>query len=214
MARSPPPCSIKLHLVTLGAAKLTLCARCDAVNSSSGREGNSSTGDAMRAELEEKLRKWDEPDKARTKKALPKPEMSTKKKRGGKRVRKQKEMFALTEVHKAANKRSFMEVNGEYGDDAMGMDMGMLGDAKIGGALRGVKATQKVKLNENSKQGKKRAIQMSGGSGSTNGLASSMVFTQTQGLELVAPKSAVERVADANKNWFGNNSGFASAKPK
>ena len=104
MARSPPPCSIKLHLVTLGAAKLTLCARCDAVNSSSGREGNSSTGDAMRAELEEKLRKWDEPDKARTKKALPKPEMSTKKKRGGKRVRKQKEMFALTEVHKAANK--------------------------------------------------------------------------------------------------------------
>ena len=193
------------------SAKLILCARCDAVNSGAGREGNSATGDGFRVDLEKKFNKWEEPDKARIKKALPKPEMAAKKKRAGKRVRKEKEKYALTEVHKAANKRSFMEINGEYGDDAMGLDMGQLGDAKVGGTMRGVQATQKMKLNNNGKEGKRRAVRMSGSSGSTDGLASSMVFTQTQGLELVAPKKKVDA---ANEKWFGTNSGFMSAKPK
>ena len=56
-----------------------------------------------------------------------------------KRVRKQKERFAETEVQKLANKRAFSEASGEYGDDAMGLDFGMLGKAGSG-QLRVTKA--------------------------------------------------------------------------
>mmetsp|Transcript_23640 Transcript_23640/g.41205 ORF Transcript_23640/g.41205 Transcript_23640/m.41205 type:complete len:110 (-) Transcript_23640:112-441(-) len=48
-------------------------------------------------------------------------------------------------------------------------------------------------------------------SGATNGLASSLVFTPVQGIELVDPSKKVE---EANKKWFDPSSGFLSAKPK
>ena len=54
-------------------------------------------------------------------------------------------------------------------------------------------------------------------SGATNGMASSLVFTPTQGIELINPMAAQERakkVEEANKKWFSQNSGFASAIPK
>ena len=81
---------------------------------------------------------------------------------------------------KQANKRAFSKETGEYGDDAMGLTLGML-DTKEGGNLR--IASEKRKMRQaNTKASRKRAIQMS--SGATNGLASSMVFTPVQGLEL------------------------------
>ncbi|CAN0201956.1 unnamed protein product [Phaeothamnion confervicola] len=51
-------------------------------------------------------------------------------------------------------------------------------------------------------------------SGQTNGLSSSLIFTPVQGLELVNPNAAEERVRKANETWFSQNAGFASAKPK
>jgi len=65
------------------------------------------------------------------------------------------------------------------------------------------------------KQKKMEAIQMS--SGATSGMASSLVFTPTQGIELINPLAAQERakkVEEANKKWFSQSSGFASARPK
>ena len=49
-------------------------------------------------------------------------------------------------------------------------------------------------------------------SGATNGLASSMVFTPVQGLELVNPDAQRDRVREANQKWFSQNAGFQSAK--
>jgi len=48
----------------------------------------------------------------------------------------------------------------------------------------------------------------------TSGLASSMVFTPIQGLELVNPDANKNRVREANLKWFSDNSGFQSALPK
>lgn len=65
------------------------------------------------------------------------------------------------------------------------------------------------------KQKKMEVIQMS--SGATNGMASSLVFTPTQGIELVNPLALQERqqkLEEANKKWFSQASGFASARPK
>lgn len=140
----------------------------------------------------------------------PRPDLTTKKRRGGKRIRRLKERFEETELMKQANKRAFSVEAGEYGDDAMGLTLGML-STKEGGAMRNTVETKKMR-HANTKASRKRAIQMS--SGATNGLASSMVFTPVQGLELVNPDANKERVKAANTKWFQDNAGFQSALPK
>ena len=54
------------------AAKLALAARCDYVNVESGRVRTADAGKKFRSEIEAKIEKWEEPDKAQTVKALPK----------------------------------------------------------------------------------------------------------------------------------------------
>ena len=47
----------------------------------------------------------------------------------------------------------------------------------------------------------------------SNGMASSMVFTPVQGMELVNPDAMKDRVKEANRKWFSTNAGFQSAVP-
>jgi U4/U6 small nuclear ribonucleoprotein PRP31 len=63
------------------------------------------------------------------------------------------------------------------------------------------------------KIGKKPKIQQQS-SGQTNGLSSSLVFTPVQGLELINPNAAADKVKEANQKWFNSTSGFLSAVPK
>jgi len=205
------------------AAKVSLAARCDFVHAEKmqGRSSNNGNGDLdavsaagrkFREEIVTKITKWEEPDKARTLKALPKPDLSTKKRRGGKRVRRMKERFETTELQKQANKRSFNAETGEYGDDAMGLTLGML-DSKEGGNLR--QTVEKKKMRQaNTKASRKRAVKAAGSGVASSGLVSSMVFTPVQGLELVNPDAAKEKVREANKKWFSEDAGFQSALPK
>ena len=111
---------------------------------------------------------------------------------------------------KQANRRAFSVESGEYGNNAMGLTLGML-DMKEGGAMCNTVEERKMR-QANTKASRKRAVQMS--SGATNGLASSMVFTPVQGLELVNPDANRERVRQANAKWFSENAGFQSALPK
>ena len=184
------------------AGKLSLASRIDLHQS----EPSGAAGQAMRRELDDKFAKWDAPQEARTKKALPVPDERPSAKRGGKKARKYKEKFAMTETRKEVNRRSFADFSGEYGDDAMGSDLGMLG-VKEGGKLRlPPKKEQKLAVKK-----QKRAIQMS--SGKTNGLSSSLVFTPMNGIELVGGGQREAKVAEANQKWFAENSGFLSARP-
>jgi U4/U6 small nuclear ribonucleoprotein PRP31 len=64
------------------AGKVALLARVDSYQKNNGIQ----EGDRFRAELEAKFQKWQEPDVARTKKALPIPEEKKRSKRGGRRV--------------------------------------------------------------------------------------------------------------------------------
>lgn len=145
------------------------------------------------------------------------PDMETKKRRGGRRMRQLKEQFAETEMMKQANRRGFSVETGEYGDDAMGLTLGMLEKTKDGSGnirhMAGSAANKRKMKQSNTKAARKRAAQMNAG-GQANGLATSMVFTPVQGMELVNPAAARERVKAANNNWFSENSGFQSALPK
>lgn len=133
-------------------------------------------------------------------------------------MRRLKERYEETAMMKQANTRSFSAKTGEYGDDAMGLTMGLLDTSEFsGGNLR--KTTEKRKMRQaNTKNSRKRQAQMAAisaqGKGGTSGMASSMVFTPVQGMELVNPDANKERVANANKQWFSNNAGFQSALPK
>ncbi|GAX20983.1 U4/U6 small nuclear ribonucleoprotein PRP31 [Fistulifera solaris] len=121
------PIALQKKALKAVAAKLALVARCDFVNVDAGRSRNASAGHSFRHELEQKFEKWQEPDKAQTLKALPKPDLTTKKRRGGKRMRRLKERYEETALMKQANTRAFSAQAGEYGDDAMGLTMGLLG---------------------------------------------------------------------------------------
>uniref|UniRef100_A0A7S2C7I0 Nop domain-containing protein n=1 Tax=Octactis speculum TaxID=3111310 RepID=A0A7S2C7I0_9STRA len=197
--RAPP--YLRMRALKLVAAKVALAARMDLHQ----KEPSDALGRKLREEVDDKIDKWQEPPKAKTKKSLPAPDNRPAKKRGGKRARKHKEKFGMTEMRKETNRRTFSNFEGEYGDDAMGLDLGMLG--KGGGKLR----MPQKKESKNAAKIKKRAIQMS--SGATNGLSSSLVFTPVQGLELANPTANEAKVSDANKKWFSQSNGFLSAKP-
>lgn len=130
-------------------------------------------------------------------------------------MRRWKERFEETAMMKQANTRAFSSQQGEYGDDAMGITMGLLDTADSGGAIR--KMTEKRKMRQaNTKASRKRAVQMAQhiSGNNANGLASSVVFSQTSSMELVNPDANKDRVREANRKWFSESAGFQSALPK
>jgi U4/U6 small nuclear ribonucleoprotein PRP31 len=145
------------------------------------------------------------------------PDLTIKKRRGGKRMRRMKERFEETAMMKQANTRAFSAATGEYGDDAMGLTLGLLdtADVSAGGSLR--KTTEKRKMRvANTKASRKKAAQLKSmaTSHASSGLASSIVFTPVQGMELVNPDANKDRIKQANQKWFSDNAGFMSALPK
>lgn len=70
----------------------------------------------MRDEIMAKIEKWQEPPPAKTIKPLPAPDAEQKKRRGGKRLRKLKERYGLTDVRKAANRINFNQPEEEFMD--------------------------------------------------------------------------------------------------
>merc|ERR1719296_252938 len=202
------------------ASKLALAARCDYISVERGSRRSDEAGRKFRVEIEKKIGIWEEPDKAPVIKALPKPDLTTKKRRGGKRIRRLKERFQETDLMKQANKRAFNSEVGEYGDDAMGLTLGMLDTKHItaGNQIRlGSREIKKMRI-ANTKASRKKAAKMNNFSGTATsnetGLASSMVFTPVQGLELINPDLNKKKVDDANKKWFKEETGFMSALPK
>lgn len=93
----------------LVAAKAVLAARVDACHESVHGE----VGLKFKEDIEKKLDKLQEPPPVKFIKPLSKPIEGSKKKRGGKRVRKMKERYALTEFRKQANRMNFGDVSGQ-----------------------------------------------------------------------------------------------------
>ena len=147
--------------VKVVSGKIILATRCDSVIARNGMNSNDSSdpGKIFFDELEKKINNWKKPDTSRIGKSFRSPDMDTKKKRGGKKVRAQKENFAVTESHKMMNKRSFLGISSEYGDDAMGFDTGMLaGEAGGSGKLRALEANKKNTLSQSKAAKKRRGV--------------------------------------------------------
>lgn len=198
------PKAWKKKTISVLSGKVALVARIDAYQNMP----DGSQGSRLLKEIQAKVDKWQEPEKARTKKALPIPDEVKKKRRGGKRARKLKERLGQSELAAQRNRVSFaVGEDTEYGDSAMGMDMGMVGKGN-GSKLRKVEVKGAMQL---SKRARKALSASSSAAAVVDGSASSLVFTPVQGLELVNPNAAKERIAGANSAWFSSNAGFKSA---
>ncbi|KAG3035581.1 hypothetical protein JG687_00000088 [Phytophthora cactorum] len=207
LVQSVPP-YLRMKACRAVAGKLALMARVDSQPHQNDTEGL--VGARFRTELVGKMEKWQEPQKAKTKKALPIPDEKPRRKRGGKRYRKMKERLQMTDVRREMNRQSFATADEEYGDNAMGITSGRLGQEGSGN-LRIMRKEQK----QSSK--KLRAANFAASSASKpplSGLASSLAFTPVQGIELMNPEAAKARVAEANKKYFSAASGFVSVVKK
>ncbi|KAH7479044.1 hypothetical protein PRIC1_009400 [Phytophthora ramorum] len=207
LVQSMPP-YLRMKACRAVAGKLALMARVDSQPHQNDTEGL--VGARFRTELVGKMEKWQEPQKAKTKKALPIPDEKPRRKRGGKRYRKIKERLQMTDVRREMNRQSFATADEEYGDNAMGITSGRLGQEGSGN-LRIMRKEQK----QSSK--KLRAANFAASSASKpplSGLASSLAFTPVQGIELMNPEAAKARVAEANKKYFSAASGFVSVVKK
>lgn len=211
------PGPLRKKVLKMLAAKVSLAARVDAYRRGSDEAQDVATG--FLDDIKSKIEKLCEPQQAQQVKALPAPDIAVgKRKRGGRRVRNLKEKTRVTDLRNLANKRAFAnDVGNEYGDDAMGLDFGLLG--KDGANVRAAaindvpgktkKRTppQGTLLGGNSKQ--RKPVQLS--SGATGGISSSLVFTPVQGIELANPTAMAQKVQAANEKWFSESSGFQSA---
>lgn len=141
-------------------------------------------------------------------------------------MRQLKARFEETALMKQANTRAFSAQAGEYGDDAMGLTMGLLDTAGVdtGNGVRraGAGAEKRKARQTNTKASRKRAAIMARQaaaannknpmSSTTSGMASTISFTPSQAMELVNPDAQKDRVRQANAKWFSDSAGFQSAK--
>jgi U4/U6 small nuclear ribonucleoprotein PRP31 len=152
-------------------------------------------------------------------------------------MRRLKGRYEETALMKQANTRAFSIQTGEYGDDAMGRTLGLLemSTGSVGASASTEHSTIRSKSNSieqkkmkyaNTRASRKKAAQMNRQgmavassldrlqpNQSSSGMASSMVFTPVQGMELINPDAMKDRVKEANRKWFSTNAGFQSAVP-
>ncbi|KAM0745807.1 Nop domain-containing protein [Meredithblackwellia eburnea MCA 4105] len=179
-------------------AKVALASRVD--SGSSRPDGG--FGEEMVDKLHREFDRLAKPPPRKVVKALPKPEEGGKKnRRGGRRARKLKEQFQMTELRKLQNRVRFGEEEEETGayDETRGL--GMIG--KESGRIRNTQAEARsqAKLTK-AQKGRLASIRTSSTSSATSGLATSLAFTPVQGLELVDPSKLRNKVKEANDKWF------------
>ncbi|XP_060529073.1 U4/U6 small nuclear ribonucleoprotein Prp31 [Cylas formicarius] len=213
IVQNTPP-DLRRKAARLVATKCTLAARVDACHESTdGRIGR-----MLRDEIERKLDKLQEPPPVKFVKPLPKPIDQSKKKRGGKRVRKMKERYALTEFRKHANRMNFAEIEDDAYQEDLGYTRGTIGKAGTG-RIRLPQVDEKTKVRISKTLQKNLQKQQIWGGSTTvkkqiSGTASSVAFTPLQGLEIVNPQAAEVNANEADAKYFSNTSGFLKLDKK
>ncbi|KAJ1550301.1 U4/U6-U5 snRNP complex subunit prp31, partial [Nowakowskiella sp. JEL0078] len=193
------PEEFKRRAARLVSSKCTLAARVDAAKEAL----DGSIGEKLFQEIQKKLEKEMEPPPGKSIKALPIPDEGPKKRRGGKRVRKMKEKYAITELSKQQNRMSFGVAEDEVGSMDETTGLGLIGNQT--GKIRSTVTDSRTKLGV-SKNLAKRQKMISGHSTNPSGLSSSLAFTPVQGIELENPEAAKQKIKDANNRYFSGGS--------
>ncbi|WOL19871.1 U4/U6 small nuclear ribonucleoprotein Prp31 [Canna indica] len=203
--QSTPP-SLRTRACRLLAAKSTLAARVDSTRG----DPTGKTGRDLREEIRKKIEKWQEPPPAKQPKPLPVPDSEPKKKRGGRRLRKMKERYAVTDMRKLANRMQFGVPEESSLGDGLGEGYGMLGQAGSGKLRVAVGQSKLV-----AKAAKRFKEKQYGSSGATSGLTSSLAFTPVQGIELSNPQAHGNQLGSGTQSTYFSETGtFSKIKRK
>lgn len=201
---------LRYKAAKLVSTKITLAARVDACHEST----DGSIGRSLRDAIEKKLDKMQEPPPVKFLKPLPKPIEQSRKKRGGKRVRKMKERYAMTEFRKNANRLNFADIEDDAYQEDLGYTRGTIGKSSTGRVrLPQIDEKTKVRISKTLQKNLQKQQQYGGATSirrQVSGTASSVAFTPLQGLEIVNPQAAETRINEANAKYFSNTSGFLS----
>lgn len=111
---------LRKQAMRIVSGKIILAARMDF--SSSAPDG--SQGQKWRREIDEKMEKLAEPPQNKASKALPAPIDKTSKKRAGRKYRKMKQRFELSELRKAQNRMEFGKLENTV-TDGFGEEIGL-----------------------------------------------------------------------------------------
>lgn len=201
LIQSMPP-ETRKQAMRIVSGKLVLAARVDMTNAST----DGAQGLKWRKEINDKLEKLVEPPENKGIKALPVPEDKKSKKRGGKRIRKFKEQFQMTEFQKAQNRMAFGKDEEEYGQE------GGFSAAKAG-QIRSIQVDNKTRAKMS--KGMQHRLQSLNAREPVSGLQSSLAFSSDQGIQLVAPQQPanVSATASSDNRWFSSGV-FSSIPPK
>lgn len=199
IVQSTPP-SLRMKACRLVAGKATLAARVDA----GGSDTAGGHGKNLRDEIKKKIDKWQEPPPPKQPKPLPVPDADPKKRRGGRRLRQQKERYGMTDMRRLANRMQFGIPEESSLGDGIGEGYGMLGQAGSG-KLRVAQSHKKIAVPKKYKE------KNYGSSGSTSGLAS-LVFTPVQGMELSNPQAQANLGSGTQSTYFSDTGTFSRLK--
>ncbi|XP_078352384.1 U4/U6 small nuclear ribonucleoprotein Prp31-like, partial [Oculina patagonica] len=126
------PADLRKKAARVVASKCSLAARVDSFHENS----DGSVGQQLRENIEGKFDKWMEPPPFKEAKALPRPDDAPRKKRGGRRVRKMKEKFAVTEMRRQANRLEFGQIGEDVYQTDLGFSVGTMGRKENTGRVR------------------------------------------------------------------------------
>lgn len=224
------PLQYRTQAQRLLANKLALAARLDCQSQSQ----DGTYGRQLRGEIIAKLEKLIEPAPATRAKPIPPPPIEASKKRGGRRARKQKELYAQTKVRQMANRMEFGKAEEEIivGDKVVGLGelSGLASGGSLGSQIRAPVLDNK--LREHLKKQSQKAyakfllpsITTTGGTkmGVTNtngtvggatttvsGTATSMTITPGEGIKLETRQLADPKLGPVTKaRYLGGNLSF------
>jgi len=199
------------------AAKCTLAARVDSRHESP----DGSIGRNLADQIRQKIDKMLEPPPVKNQKALPKPLDKASKKRGGRRVRKQKEMMGMTELRRKANRINFGELQEDVSQEHIGFTLGQAASNTLagGGRIRGsvVDNKTRVKMSQKMQRQLERQRQALGGGATSvrsklSGTMSSISFTPVQGLEIINPHRELPTQSGTQSTYFSATSNFVKVQ--
>ncbi|KAJ3338339.1 U4/U6 small nuclear ribonucleoprotein Prp31 [Gonapodya sp. JEL0774] len=187
--------------VRLAAAKCALAARMDRARD----YPDGSQGQGWLEEITKRIDKAMEPPPGKAQKPLPAPDELPKKRRGGRRVRKMKEQYVMTEVRKASNRIQFNVAEEEAMVMGSTKGLGVMGNT---GKVRMAKDDRVKPGLGKAMNARIQKLSTPSQSSGTSGLASSLAFTPVQGIELNNPEAQKQKINDVNAKWFGAFKGF------
>eukprot|EP00347_Sterkiella_histriomuscorum_P006224 403353590 len=203
MYQNTPP-QFQMQVVRMLSSKTALAARMD----SAGASTDGKQGQEWRQGIMIRFGKISTPQQAKLRKALPKPDDKPRRKRGGKKFRNMRLKYQVTQARKMQNIIPFGEEGQKEFRDT-GFGMGMIGMSS--GKLKvGIQKNQNI-LNK--KKFSQQSRITTGGSGVTNGLASSIAMSTQHGMELLNPDILERQVREAQNagnqsSYFNSKSGF------